>query len=989
MTLAGVLGEVAVGALLLAAAFNTSLSAWLFTRRVRTAARPLAVMTLATAIWQVTYALELLGGSDGTSTDWVKYQHIGIAVLPVAWFVFAVRYVGASRLLGRSTRALLLALPVVHLALAFTNDWHRLVWRNWTLVHQPFPIHRAEYGAWFWGFAASSHLLILGGIVLLAWPRVGARGLYARQGRFLAAVALAPWLANAAYLFRLGPVPGLDLTPFGFTLASAVFALNVVPLRLLDLVPIARSAVVEGMSDGVVVIDDQGRVVDINPAAARLLGVDAVAVVGRDACDGLGAWKGLPAAAGTGRTAELSVGSGESSRTLEQRVSLIRDSRDRVTGSLVVLVDVTVRKRWEAQLETTNQRLAAALEQSEGLTVEAQAASRAKAAFAANVSHEMRTPLHGIIGSSELLLGGELRGEERELVELIHRSGIDLLAVVSDVLDFSKLDSRRVALERRVVDIRELVEDRLEKVALVARGKDLGLDYEIAEGVPDGVLADRARVGQVLDILLSNAVKFTQAGRVKVSVEVDCGDTASPRLRFGVSDTGIGLAPEAWPLLFEPFMQADSTTTRRFRGAGLGLSIARRLCELMGGEIRAAESDRGARFLFSLPLAEAALPRAVYRERSQARCAGRRVWIEHPRAGLRTHLARAARFWGMEVVDSPARDAGSVAPRSGDALLVDDRIADETTARLNGAGHEPRVIAVRPLGQDRRCRSAHGDVSDPVRWARLYDALVVVGEPADAASRPRPAVMPGPGATRPRVLIVEDNSVIRDVLVAQFTSLGADVGEAENGLHAVRAASREPYDLLLMDVQMPELDGLDATRQIRTLRLSPRPWIVALTASATEEDRRRCVEAGMDAFYAKPAHLGALRHMLDLTPLGPDAADAAEPVDWNILRELEVADPANLIAIGDEFSRGTAPLVDALDEAQRAHDTRGLAAAARLLARFGTDIGARRLARLCDRIRQGISEDGALELVVDDIRTELDRVGLAFQRARRRDYPAR
>ncbi|HEX9642352.1 MAG TPA: histidine kinase N-terminal 7TM domain-containing protein, partial [Candidatus Krumholzibacteria bacterium] len=233
----------AVGALLLAAAFNTSLSAWLFTRRVRTAARPLAVMTLATAIWQVTYALELLGGSDGTSTDWVKYQHIGIAVLPVAWFVFAVRYVGASRLLGRSTRALLLALPVVHLALAFTNDWHRLVWRNWTLVHQPFPIHRAEYGAWFWGFAASSHLLILGGIVLLAWPRVGARGLYARQGRFLAAVALAPWLANAAYLFRLGPVPGLDLTPFGFTLASAVFALNVVPLRLLDLVPIARSAV--------------------------------------------------------------------------------------------------------------------------------------------------------------------------------------------------------------------------------------------------------------------------------------------------------------------------------------------------------------------------------------------------------------------------------------------------------------------------------------------------------------------------------------------------------------------------------------------------------------------------------------------------------------------------------------------------------------------------------------------------------------------------
>jgi CheY-like chemotaxis protein len=314
-------------------------------------------------------------------------------------------------------------------------------------------------------------------------------------------------------------------------------------------------------------------------------------------------------------------------------------------------------------------------------------------------------------------------------------------------------------------------------------------------------------------------------------------------------------------------------------------------------------------------------------------------------------------------------------------LVVEDGLVDRVAAVAVAAAGRPRLVAVRPLGTEARPSGAAASVSEPVSWARLHAALSA--DAGDLAAPPR-AVPRRVEGTTTRLLLAEDVAVTRSVLVSQLRSLGVEVEAVTDGTEAVEAAGRGDYDVLLLDVQMPGLDGPGAAERIRALAPRRRPWIVALTASATPESLQRCMEAGMDAFYAKPAPLATLRHLVESRP----AADAdAQPVDWAVLTQIREASSDDLSALQAALATGAKGLLERMRSALRASDEGALAGAARELARQGADVGAARLVSLCERIAAGPAAETAA-LLLGDVDSELERIAASFRRVARGDAPA-
>ena len=574
---------------------------------------------LSVAVWTLAYALEIGSANLANKIFWGKVKYLGVATVPSIWLFLAVKYLGRRQWLTARSLGFLSIEPMITLLLVWSNDFHGLIWTNFKLEKfGSLYLKASTHGLWWWVHTSYSYLLLLVGTLLFIRTLSRSHDLYRSQVTAILIGVLSPWLGNAMYVSGFNPFMPLDPTPFGFTITGLSIGWGLFHARLMDILPVARSTILEHMKDAVMVLDARDRIVDVNLSACTIIGRDASEIIGKHAFPVLAKWHSLVERYRPVEKAndEISLGEGEEKRYYDLDLSSLYDRKGQYTGRFVLLRDITENKKTAMELESAKLR--------------AESSSRAKSEFLANMSHEFRTPLNHIIGFTELVMDkkvGELNDVQYKYLKNVHHSSHHLLSLVNDVLELSKVEAGKLELVTSAVDLKKLIEASISMVNVEALKNDLQISSEL-DNTPVSIKADERKLKQILYNLLSNAVKFTpRGGKISLNArEVDCTvrsglrqgdpshlqviaeiidaekDLSARREKYveiSVADTGIGIKPEDQNRIFSAFDQVDSSSSRNFAGTGLGLSLSKRLVELHGGRIWVESEGEGKGSIFS------------------------------------------------------------------------------------------------------------------------------------------------------------------------------------------------------------------------------------------------------------------------------------------------------------------------------------------------------------------------------------------------------
>ncbi|MFO7867206.1 MAG: response regulator [Candidatus Aminicenantes bacterium] len=790
-----------------------------------------------------------------------------------------------------------------------------LIYKQWTgfltdYIKQPWGWDGIR-SASIWGYLFYFNYLLFTGIglyLIINFGRKTKDTVKKKQAKIIFFTALVP-LVPGSILYVFLPALNILSLPYLANVFALIWAAGIAyaiaKYRLLVVTPYAAAEnIISTMADSLILLDIEGKIITVNEALLDLSGYKEDELKGKSfeiffrEKDFRKTLLDKAAKKETIRNYELNftAKTGDDIRVLFSSSSIVNEA-GAVAGIVCIIKDITELKQAEEnllrtmeKLDEANVQLKASVKRADQMAFEAQAATIAKSQFLANMSHEIRTPMSGVIGMSELLLGTDLTKEQRHYAETTKSSAEALLSVINDILDFSKIEADKLELEELDFDLRETFEGVSGLLAPLARQKKLEIACRINHDVPTFLRGDPGRLRQILINLGNNAIKFTSQGEIVIEAKVESKTKERIKVRFEVRDTGIGIAQEKIDSLFAAFQQVDSSTTRRFGGTGLGLAISQRLAEIMGGEIGVESIEgRGSTFWFTADFG--LQPRLKQREGlPPVDLRNVRILIVDADDANRQLLAEQLESWGVRHTEAESAAEATrflrAARAGGDPfrIMITEMQMPETDGESLGKAvkaapelRDTHLVMMCSLGKrgDAKRLKAIGFsafLTKPVKQSQLYDRLIgILGVDAEAAKSQESAPVAHPAMdkahrSKVRILLAEDNLTNQEVALGILKKLGFSADVAANGREAVQALEKAPYDLVLMDIQMPEMNGIEATRAIRSGKtgvLNPKIPIIAMTAHAMKGDRELLIEAGMNDYISKPIAPQVLEETLE------------------------------------------------------------------------------------------------------------------------------